>query len=486
VKTLKSERALALPMAIGIMAALAIMITAITDYTLSNTRSASDSTARQLAYAAAEAGINDALSALYSSSSFHSKTFSDGTTPVTLKSNPKYKVTYTWTATINDPLWTLTAVGKVLNPNQGTRPITKTLKRTVQVTTAASAGVNTTIWNYIYSDAPPGSACLNLSNNSAIATPFYIRGDLCLGNNAHIDRNNTFSTNFPSTPQLQVGGKITLNNNAYIGTSASRLNAVQTGQGCGSTPHNPCTSADAVWANSYSTTTPNLSKPVIDLATWYTASKPGPGHFCTNVGGSPAPPASTFFDTDATRNTSAGTINLTPATSYDCQYVDGTGAMVGRIKWVTGSPGTLTVAGTLYFDGNITFGSTAVYNGRATIYASGTVVFDGASVCGVAACDTTWDSGNNLLVLVAGSNAQSPSFAVSMSNNAVFQGAMEANGDVNESNNVGVWGSIIAHQVFIANNAIDHYVPFGTPVPGQPSQSGYSETLTFPQNSFSG
>ncbi len=64
--------------------------------------------------------------------------------------------------------------------------------------------------------------------------------------------------------------------------------------------------------------------------------------------------------------------------------------------------------------------------------------------------------------------------------------AMEANGDVNESNNVGVWGSIIANQVFIANNAVDHYVPFGTPVPGQPAQSGYSETLTFPQNSFSG
>jgi Tfp pilus assembly protein PilX len=118
VKRLQSERALALPMAIGIMAALAIMITAITDYTFSNTRSASDSAARQLAYTAAEAGLNDALSALHSSSSFHTKTFSDGTRPKTLKSNAKYTATYTWTATVDDPIWTLTAVGTVTNPNQ--------------------------------------------------------------------------------------------------------------------------------------------------------------------------------------------------------------------------------------------------------------------------------------------------------------------------------------------------------------------------------
>jgi hypothetical protein len=51
---------------------------------------------------------------------------------------------------------------------------------------------------------------------------------------------------------------------------------------------------------------------------------------------------------------------------------------------------------------------------------------------------------------------------------------------------VGVWGSVIAHQVFIANNANDHYVPFGTPVPGQPSQTGYTEGLTLVPNSFSG
>jgi hypothetical protein len=63
---------------------------------------------------------------------------------------------------------------------------------------------------------------------------------------------------------------------------------------------------------------------------------------------------------------------------------------------------------------------------------------------------------------------------------------MEANGDINESNNVGIWGSVIAHQVFISNNAIDNYVPFGTPVPGQPATGGYQESLTLVPNGFSG
>src|SRR5207253_1831886 len=98
-------------------------------------------------------------------------------------------------------------------------------------------------------------------------------------NNAHIDKNAGYTS---SAPQLQVGGKITMSNGAYIGTSANRLNAVQTGAGCGSTPHNPCTTADNVWASQYLTAAPNLSKPVIDLDTWYKDAQPGPKHACTS------------------------------------------------------------------------------------------------------------------------------------------------------------------------------------------------------------
>lgn len=480
----RREDGVALVMAIGLSVAFAITATSLADYSLSNSRSASVDEANTLAYSAAETGLNNALAVLFHSTNFHTKTFADQTTPVAIPSLPAYKVTYTWSATLLDPVWQVTAVGTVRNVTQGGRPITKTVSRAVEITTSASAGVDTTIWNYIYSDAPPGSPCLPLSNNAAIATPLYIKGDLCISNNAHIDANPAFTSAYPTTPQLQVGGKITIGNNGYIGTSSNRLNGVETGQGCGATPHNPCTAGDSVWANQYLAQQPSLTKPVIDLATWYKDAAPGPIHPCTSPTGSP--PA---FDNDGVQNASLGNVNLTPATPYDCKFTNALGKLLGEIKWTPGSPGSLVVTGTVFFDGNLylTNNTRIVYEGRGALYFAGSITFDNNSyLCGIANCTAAWNTTANLLVLVAGSNAQSPSLAVNMVNNSIFQGAIEANGDVGELNNVGVWGSIIAHQVFMANNAIDHYVPFGTPVPGQPAQSGYAESLALAPGGFRG
>jgi Tfp pilus assembly protein PilX len=483
---LSREEGFALVLALGVSMVLGIAVTTMADYTFSNTRSASSSSGAQLAYTAAEAGLNDALTTLFSSGSVHTKTFQDGASQ-TLASNPSYHVSYTWTATVNDPVWTLTGTGTVQNVSQGSRPITHTLKRTLRVqASAGGSGPNMTVWNYIYSDAPPGSPCMPLANNSAIATPLYIRGDLCISNNAHIDVNAAFASAYPTTPQLQVGGKITMGNNAYIGTSSQRLNGVLTGAGCGSTPHNPCSSSDGVWANQYLAQQPTLTKPVIDLATWYKDAAPGPNHPCTSPTGTP--PA---FDNDTTQNNSLGTVNLTPATAYDCKFVDATGATLGELKWTPsgtpGTPGQMVVSGTVFFDGDLSLNTQVVYSGRGTMYFAGSILFNNnAYFCGILNCTSAWDSTNNLVVMVAGSNAQSPSAAINLTNNAIMQGAMEANGDFTETNNVGVWGAIIAHQVFLSNNAIDHYVPFGTAVPGIPSQTAYTESLAFTTNGFSG
>ena len=51
-RRLACERALALPMALGITVVLGISVTAVADYTMSNTRSAADSNQRSTAYAA--------------------------------------------------------------------------------------------------------------------------------------------------------------------------------------------------------------------------------------------------------------------------------------------------------------------------------------------------------------------------------------------------------------------------------------------------
>jgi Tfp pilus assembly protein PilX len=480
---LRRETGFALPMALGISVLLGMSVVSMVDYTAADARSTNESGARALAYTSAERGMNDALAVLFYASSPHQTTaLPSYSSPLTRMG--QYRVSYSYTGTLVDPVWTIAATATIQNVTQGSRPITKTLKRTLRITAgAAGAGPNMTIWNYIYSDAPPTDPCMPLANNSAISSPLYVRGNLCLSNNAHVDRNDQFSSLYPGVPQLQVGGWLTLGNGTtHIGTSAAPLNGVQTPVGCGSPAH-ACTTADAIYASSYPTAPPSFTKPVIDLNTWYNDAAPGPKHPCTTPPSTGTPPV---FDNNAALDNSVGNVNLTPATAYDCKFVDSVGTVLGELKWTPGSPGALFVQGTVYFDGNLSLGTQVVYSGRGTIYFTGSISYsNNAYLCGIVNCTSAWDANANLLVLVAGSNAVSPSYAVSLSNNAVFQGAVEANGDFSESNNVGIWGSVIAHQVYLSNNAINHYVPFGTPVPGLPAESAYMDTLQFTANSFS-
>ncbi len=471
---IRSERGMALAVSLGIVIMLTIALTAVVEYTSANSRSSSDSNQRTLAYDRTEAGLNDALAQLYNSSCYrcqssmptsaspHTKSFSDGSS-------------YSFYGTYDDPhsTWTVSATGKAPNKTNGSKPDTKSLTQKVVVGSASTQGSNQAIWNYIYSDVPPGGGCMTLANNSTIAVPMYVRGDLCLNNNVII-------TGSP----LQVGGTLTLLNNASVGTSSTPIALARIAGGCtgGSPSPHTCSAADRVYASTYQTTTQGLVKPTIDLAGWYSDSYPGPKHNCTS-GSFPG-----GFDNDGAQNASLPTaVNLTPASAYDCKVTDGAGDVIGRVAWTPGSPGTLSVAGTIFWDGDLNFSTTAVYQGRAVFYFAGKVLFaNGASLCGVAACDSTWNSAQNLLVVVAGSNLQSPSFAFDLQNGSIFQGASETNGDFNENNNSGVWGSTIAHQVFLANNAANYYVPFGTPLPGQPGTGVATDSLQNASQGFTG
>jgi Tfp pilus assembly protein PilX len=468
-RRLRVERGQALPLALGVSVALMMTITTVVEYTSSNSRWSSYSRANVSAYSLAEAGMNDARSVLWKALNPRDPS----SVPQTIVNLDGGKATFS--GVYDDPTstWTLTSIGSVTNPN-GTvnRPVTRTIKNKVRVSTAEIGGSNDIIWNYLYTDAPAGS-CMNLANNSTISTPLYVRGDLCMGNNSSI-------TGGPSSV-LQVGGKLTIGNgNTTVGTAANKVNLVNIGLGCtGGNPNpHPCTTTDKVFATNYSSVTTGLVKPTIDLASWYQYSYPGPKHNC-GTGSFPG-----GFDTDNLQNNSRGAVDLTPASAYDCRVLDGSGNIIGRISWTPGSPqGTLTIAGTIFFDGPISYSGSAVYSGRATIYSSGTITI-GGSLCGVAACDTTWDSTSNLLVLVAGSNAQNPSCAFSLTNNAVFQGSTMMNGDYCESNNAGTWGGVVAHQLFISNNAINHYVPFGTILAGTPAAGGIATTLVNEGDSY--
>ena len=165
-------------------------------------------------------------------------------------------------------------------------------------------------------------------------------------------------------------------------------------------------------------------------------------------------------------------VNLSPALPYDCQVNDAQGNLLGRIAWTPGSPGTLTISGTLFFDGDIVFQNlvNAVYVGRATIYASGTISLQNSStLCGVAGCDSSWNATQNLLAFVAGSSTDTVGFSIA--NSSTFQGAIYAVNDYSEQNGTSVWGPIIARQVSLENNTQNHYVPLGTLLGGMPQSS---------------
>jgi hypothetical protein len=213
-----------------------------------------------------------------------------------------------------------------------------------------------------------------------------------------------------------------------------------------------------------------LTKPVADIAGWYANAQPGPLHDC-NSGSFPG-----GFDNGGGFNRSHGTTYLTPGSPYDCQVIVG-GVTVGRIAWTPGDPGTLTIAGAIFFDGKIEIaGNTfVVYQGRASIYASDVITIQNFTrVCGVAACDSTWDPATNLLVFVSGATADD---GVILGNNTTFQGAIYAETDYKQQNSSVNWGPVVARNLKLENNSTNFFKSIGASAPGQPTSPAAGATL---------
>ncbi|MDH5281839.1 MAG: hypothetical protein OEW52_11955, partial [Thermoleophilia bacterium] len=163
-----------------------------------------------------------------------------------------------------------------------------------------------------------------------------------------------------------------------------------------------------------------------------------------------------------------------------------------QLKWQPGSPGTLTIKGVIYFDGHLTWSNLNLiqYDGRATIYGSGQVrIKNRADICGVPACDASWDPRVDLLVIVAGSlvaEYTSGSVGGEIGNHVNFQGALFTVNDFVMDNNTAIWGPVITRSATINNSALIHAPPFpidfmlGMPVAMQtvtnvnPVQGSYS------------
>ena len=313
----------------------------------------------------------------------------------------------------------------------------------VTVGSSQQGSSNNAVWNYVYADSL--ATCTTLANSVNINVPMYVRGNLCLENSASY-----------TGDALRVGGTVQLQNSATIGYSGDKVPEVHVGGGCrlgSSGPFtSPCGPSQRVYGDVVDASPGTLTKPPVDLAGWYQNSQPGPLHGCTS-GSFPG-----GFDNDTTLNRSRGVVNLVPSTAYDCTVTSG-GQVVGRIAW---NPSTkaLTIAGTIFFDGDIEFSNSAeaFYSGRATIYTSGKITMrNSTKVCGAASCDTDWNATQNLLAFVAGSSTDA--VGILLENSTTFQGAFYAVNDYSEGNSSKVWGPIIARQLFFQNSVENHYVP---------------------------
>lgn len=435
----------ALPMAIGTMMILAIVAGTMMILSGANRAATSRANGDATALALAEDGVNSALAVLAAAD--------DPLSPTAIQpvSQARDDGTAAYDASLSGSTWTVTGTGTAPSTTAGTGDIVRTASVQVKVATDG------TPWQYLFADDQAG--CVTVPAGATIAAPVYTRGNLCLGANARL----------VGAP-VQVDGTVTLGAGASIGIAGTPVAEADLAGGCtgGAPDPHPCSAADGVYATSLTQTAAGLTKPAVDLTGWYANAEPGPSNPCTsgNVPGG--------FDGDTTLNSSRAPFDVTGGGAYDCQYWTG-GKLLGRLAW-SPATNTLTALGTIFFDGPVTFGGNAMYSGRATIYSSSTIAIGGGvHVCGVAACDATWNPDTNLLVLVAGDPAAT--YGADLGDDAVFQGAVYAVTDYRAGTHAQNWGPVIARQLS-PNDDVGQTIPLGSLPPGAPGAASTIHTVS--------
>jgi hypothetical protein len=356
---LRSERGMALVMALGMTVVLGIVGTTAMMYSTSDAKQANQTGSRQSAFTLAEAGINNTMSIMMlpTNNALDPDLLPQCTTNGTKYTDPTANRTSTSTwlhATLgggtvdycgtlirSSALWYLTSIGNARNPNQASSKVTRTLEATVTVTPLVTQPLNNPVWNYLYA-GNTGSTCdQTLNNNISGASRMYVAGNLCLSPNVQLNQSTVI-----------VGGNLDLSNNAAVGASTNLSTRVETYVG------GNCRYGGATWAactgnqdarHIYSklsdgTTTsvnhvaPVVAPPAADYATWYENAIPGPSQSCTSSSGTPP-----TFDTNyPSRDNNVATVDLTPASSYFCRV--GPGANTTLAAAMNSTQTTVTVA----------------------------------------------------------------------------------------------------------------------------------------------
>lgn len=387
------EDGIALVMAVGVVAVLSITAATALYYTSTNTRSADYSKASSRAHSLAEAGIAEALSRLAVASDPVDPNLLPATT-ITLDGG-----TATYSGALAGTLWTITSIGQLRNPT-GSADVRRTLTREVSVQSLDTGSISIA-WDRTFHNST--TSCLTIPSLVTLFGKVVARGNLCLnGNGSRIAGN---------TSTVAVGGNVTLQTGspgASIGASGGNVLRADVAGTCNGTTCGPSTK---VFAGTITNSPGTITKPTVNFGYWYSNALLGPANACDTQTGTP--PA---FDNGGGYSNSNAAVNVTPSgSSYTCRALDADGSVIGELSW-NHSTKVLTVKGTIFFDGNVTVGSNGSggatqqlnYNGRATLFAAGTLRINGV-VCaggnGTNNCRTnvgSWTPAANLLVGAAG------------------------------------------------------------------------------------
>lgn len=484
---LRDEGGIALVMALMTMTGLTIVSGTAMYYTTQGQHQSSYSKASDAAYRLAESGVNNAVATLGYSATNALSTSALQNSESTATSASYTSGTAKWWGTLNSStrVWTIYGKGFVSSPIANTSQVTRQLSATMQVTYSYNQPVNAQAWNYVYLTSVAGAnVCdLTLSNNMQFDAPLYLDGNLCFNNNTNI-REDLASPTIPVS--IVVKGKVKwAASGSSIGMSgANTVNAAYIVGGCGSSlttvhvckPY-PASGYDPLYLGSggFSTTAPSVSAPVVDWVNdgWYGNSSPGPAHPCTTISGTPP-----IFDGGPSPNNtqqnlvspyangSAGTINLTPASSYTCK------TSAGELSW-NATTHTMTIGGVIYIDGSVTIGDGSIdeYNGLASMWVSGTASING-TMCGkknagATDCDfAAWNPNTEMWILVAhGNDGSGNSVLLPDSSGDKWEGGVYATNAISVANNGTIEGPIIAATFKTSNNFVVKPFPVITTVP---------------------
>ena len=460
-----------------VLALLALLVLSLTTAALLtatalNHRSSAISADQKKAFALAEQGLAYAEGRLYTAPTTAESVLVPGTSVA--PSDGDGMITYSGTLctpsttpACSPKVWTLYGTGSVNGVSrtvsaQVTIPAVSETHTTTTASTVTSSDF--TIWHYIYLDT---SGCTSFTGHLTINVPLYLKGCMNLSGNVSFTGSD-----------LEVGGNLSVSGSSNIGSHSQPISKMNV---AGSCSPSPCDGLhDPIWVNVPGvghTLTPTLTKPTINLPATYASSNPGPalGHACQAGSNVPA----NFFDNDTTLNDSNGNVysKIFPSgQSYDCKVGS------NEIKW--DGVNKLTVNGTFYFDGSLSMSGNAniVYKGEGTLYFTSSMSFSGTtSLCGITNCTTQWDTGKNVLVLVAGCRNSSggtiSSGCVSISGTNTLQVGIYSNTDYSISGTAMNMGPVIATTGSFSGNATQ-MIPFATLPSGAPA---LTETTTTTQ-----